>query len=143
MTFAQENLPYRCGNTHSTPSRYNFLKRRRLEKQLNYQNYDNPMFLYAYRAFVDAFAKQDLRIIDKMCEAQLAKSIRSAYQGIAKRNGELFVVDKDIKMKLYLIQSRIVGGVYIDRAKNGRLGDYRVLEKGDRLTYEKLRQRKF
>jgi len=41
------------------PSRFGFFRRWRLEKQLNYNNLKHPIFLFAYRAFIDALATQD------------------------------------------------------------------------------------
>jgi hypothetical protein len=36
------------------PSRFGWFRRWRLEKQLNYNKTEKPIFLYAYRAFIDA-----------------------------------------------------------------------------------------
>ena len=39
------------------PSRYGYFSRWRMESKLNYNNTKHPIFLYAYRAFIDAIAK--------------------------------------------------------------------------------------
>ena len=52
--YARGNLVYKCGNLTDTPSRFGFFRRWRLEKQINYNNAKHPLFLYAYRAFIDA-----------------------------------------------------------------------------------------
>ena len=55
--FARRNLIYKCGNLTDMPSRYGMFRRWRLEKKINYNNV--PIFLYAYRAFIDALATHD------------------------------------------------------------------------------------
>lgn len=56
FNYMRENSVYKCGNLVDMPSRFGFFKRWRLEKQLNYNNHKHPIFLYAYRAFIDALA---------------------------------------------------------------------------------------
>jgi len=68
FNYARENLVYKCGNLTDTPSRFGFFRRRRLEKQVNYNNAKHPIFLYAYRAFIDAMALKDKTTLKKMCE---------------------------------------------------------------------------
>ena len=69
--YCQENLAYKCGNPVNLPSRFNFLKRWRMEKHLNYNNQKHPIFLYAYRAFIDAIVNNDRETLRKMCEKNL------------------------------------------------------------------------
>jgi hypothetical protein len=54
--YARGNLAYKCGNLTDMPSRFGYFKRWRLENQINYNNAKHPIFLYAYRAFIDALA---------------------------------------------------------------------------------------
>ena len=53
-----------------------------------------------------------------MCERQIYQRLNDNFQQIAKYNSRLFCVTKDIKMKMKLLDTRIVKGVYIDRSKN-------------------------
>ena len=57
--YAKNNLAYKCGNLENLPSKYGFFKRWRMENKINYNNLKHPIFLYAYRAFIDALANQD------------------------------------------------------------------------------------
>jgi hypothetical protein len=57
------------------PSRFGFFTRWRLEKKLNYNNTKHPIFLYAYRAFIDALGKNDKETLQKMCEKQLYRRL--------------------------------------------------------------------
>lgn len=59
FAYARDNLVYKCGNLTDMPSRFGWFRRWRLEKQINYNNIKHPIFLYAYRAFIDALAKHD------------------------------------------------------------------------------------
>jgi hypothetical protein len=52
-------------------SRFGWFRRWRLEKKINYNNTKHPIFLYAYRAFIDAMAKHDKQLLAKMCEKNL------------------------------------------------------------------------
>ena len=67
--YAQQSLMYKCGNLTEEPSRFIFWKRWQLEKTLlNYNNQKTSMFLVAYRAFVEALAKDDRVTLKKMTE---------------------------------------------------------------------------
>ncbi len=46
-----------------------------MEKKLNYNNCEHPIFLYAYRAFIDAFGKGDKESLQKMCEKNLYRKL--------------------------------------------------------------------
>jgi len=46
---------------------------------LNYNNTKHPIFLYAYRAFIDALYKNDKEILKKMCEKTLYRAIEKNY----------------------------------------------------------------
>lgn len=75
MDYCRKDLAYKCGNINNCPSEYNFIKRWRLEKQLDYNNLKYPIFLYAYRAFIDALAANDKQVLEKMCERNLYKKL--------------------------------------------------------------------
>ena len=75
MAYAREDLVYKCGNTEDMSSRFWLLKRWRMENKLNYNNCKYPIFLYAYRAFIDALGKQDKITLKKMCERNLYRKI--------------------------------------------------------------------
>lgn len=64
-------MVYKYGNPNNLPSRFGMFKRWRLEKRLNYNNLKNSIFLYAYRAFIDALANNDKKTLEKMCERTL------------------------------------------------------------------------
>jgi hypothetical protein len=72
------------------PSRFNFFRRWRLEKQLNYNNIKHPIFLYAYRAFIDALAISDKATLQKMCEKTLFRRLDSNTQDLTRLNGAYF-----------------------------------------------------
>ena len=46
-----------------------------MEKQLNYNNCKHPIFLYAYRAFVEALGSEDKKTLQKMCEKNLYRRL--------------------------------------------------------------------
>ena len=94
------------------------IKRYRLERKLNYNNYKHPIFLYAYRAFIDALAINDKTTLQKMCERNLYKKLEENYITLERLNAKYFCVTKDIKMKMKLLNTMIVKGVYIDWSKN-------------------------
>ena len=98
------------------PSRFGMLKRWRMEKQLNYHNTKHPIFLYAYRAFIDAFYKRDKVILGKMCERNLYRKIEKNLTDLDKLNAELYLVADNIKIKYKLLDTKIISGdIYIDR----------------------------
>lgn len=80
MTYARENLVYKCGNDKDLNSRFWLIQRWRMENKLNYNHCKYPIFLYAYRAFIDALAKQDKVLLQKMCERNLYRKIENNYQ---------------------------------------------------------------
>lgn len=85
-----------------------------MEKKLNYNNMKHPIFLYAYRAFIDALANNDKEVLRKMCEKNLCKKLESNFKDIDRQNGRYFMVADNIKMKMKLLDTKIIKGVYID-----------------------------
>ena len=88
--YARANLVYKCGNLNDMPSRFGFFRRWRLEKQINYNNAKHPIFLYAYRAFIDAIAKQDKQSLQKMCEKQLYRRLDQNFVDITRMGGSYY-----------------------------------------------------
>jgi hypothetical protein len=55
MEYARSDLIFKYGNNAEADSRFNFMQRWYLERKLlNYNHQKHSMFLYAYRAFLDA-----------------------------------------------------------------------------------------
>ncbi|CDW88670.1 UNKNOWN [Stylonychia lemnae] len=133
--YAKENLVYKCGNLTDMPSRFGFLKRWRHEKQLNYNNCKHPIFLYAYRAFIDALGKHDIQTVSKMCEKNLFRKIENNYKQVNSLNSRYFLIDKNIQMKMKLLDTKIVEGVYLDRSKNLSSSYYDVKETNEKINY--------
>ena len=75
-------------------------------------------FLYAYRAFIGAMGDQDMKQLEKMCERKLLLQIRQNFKDIDRHNYRFFSVAENIKLKMKLLDLRLVRGVYINRAKN-------------------------
>ena len=110
---------YKCGNLTDMPSRFGWFRRWRLQKQLNYNKTDKPIFLYAYRAFIDALGEQDKKTLMKMCEKSLYNKLVQNHTEVAKLNGQYFIVKDRIELKMKLLDTKVItGDVYIDRAKN-------------------------
>ena len=60
----QKDWLYKFGNVQEVKSRFNFFQRMWLERQvLHYHNLEKSMFLFAYRAFLDAYAEQDQKTL--------------------------------------------------------------------------------
>ena len=137
--YARGNLVYKCGNLTDTPSRFGFFRRWRLEKQINYNNAKHPLFLYAYRAFIDALANQDKVTLQKMCENTLFHKLNDNFTQMKKQRGEYYQVAKDIQLKMKLLDTKIVtGSVHIDRGKNLSKDYYEVIEeKVDKVIYKR------
>jgi hypothetical protein len=109
-------------------SRFGMFRRWRLEKQINYNNAKHPIFLYAYRAFIDALAKQDAPTLQKMCERSLYRKLDQNFRDIGRLNSEFFLVAQNIQLKMKLLDTRVIqGSVYIDRAKNLSAHYYEVI----------------
>lgn len=132
-------MAYKCGNLTDSPSRFGFFRRRRLEKQVNYNNTKHPIFLYAYRAFIDALAQQDKATLKKMCEGTLYQRLMANSEALSKYHSEYYLVAKDIQLKMKLLDTRIITGpVYIERSKNLQKEYYDVTENSaDKVTYKK------
>lgn len=139
FSYARENLAYKCGNLTDSPSRFGFFRRRRLEKQVNYNGTKHPIFLYAYRAFIDAMAQGDKATLKKMCEATLYQRLQANSEALTKYRGEYFLVAKDIQLKMKLLDTRVItGAVFIERSKNLQKDYYEVTENSaDKVTYKK------
>lgn len=135
--YTAENFAYRAGNTNTLKSKYGYFKRRRLEKQINYKNMEVPPFLYAYRAFIEAFRLQDFKTLKRMCEPRFYEQFKSAVIGIEKRGGKFFVVDEDVKMKYKLIELKLIEGLYINRKQNLPLEEYEINEKDSVAVFTK------
>ena len=146
FSYARDHLVYKCGNLTDTPSRFGWFRRRRLEKQINYTNTKHPIFMYAYRAFIDALATNDRPTLQKMCERTLFRALDHNHSELSKRHAEYYLVSQGIQMKMKLIDTRVItGGVHIDRSKNLSAHYYDVVEGVDdkgkasdmKITYKK------
>ena len=81
MDYAQNDFVLKIGNYTQEPSRFNFIKRWFLERNLlNYNHQEKSMFLIAYRAFIAALASHDEETLKKMVEPKLYKSIHENHQ---------------------------------------------------------------
>jgi hypothetical protein len=96
------------------------------------------MFLYAYRAFIEALANKDTPRLKKMCEKSLYRLIESNYNEMDKLNGKYFQVAKNIKLKMKLLDTKIIKGVSIERSKNLSSHYYSIKESKDAIEYEKI-----
>jgi hypothetical protein len=128
---------YKCGNPNDMGSRFNFLRRWRLERQLNYSNMKHPIFLYAYRAFIDALAKGDKPTLQKMCEKQLYRRLVENQTEVERMGFAYYLVADKIQMKMKLLDTRVISGVYLDRSKNLSAQYYEVQEEKDKTVYTK------
>jgi len=82
LDYSRKNLIYKCGNTEEEASRFGFFRRLHLERTvLNHNAFslfgtkDASMFLYAYRAFIDALGTGDKAELKKMTEPRLYKRL--------------------------------------------------------------------
>lgn len=137
--YARGNLVYKCGNLTDMPSRFGWFRRWRLEKQLNYTKTEKPIFLYAYRAFIDALGEQDKKTLMKMCEKSLYNRLVQNHNEVARLSGQYFTVKDRIELKMKLLDTKVItGDVYIDRAKNLSAQYYEVThDKQDKVIYKK------
>lgn len=77
------------------------------------------MFLFAYRAFLDAYASQDTKTLQKMCEPKLFRMLQDNFRTINQHNMKPFLsLPNKRRMKASLTDMMQVEGVYIDRTKN-------------------------
>ena len=72
-----------------------------------------------------------------MCEKNLYKKLDANLSEIEKMNGRLFLIKDNIKMKMKLLDSRVINGIYIDRSKNFTSPYYDVEETPDKVNYRK------
>ena len=70
---------------------------------MNYNKQKNSMFIYAYRAFVDALCDGDSSTLKKMTDRNVYKAIMRDKHQIEKHNFKYVKVNKDIKMKIRLL----------------------------------------
>lgn len=83
-------MVYKCGNVQSEKSKFNFIKRWHLEKTvLNHSRFSREsMFLFAYRAFIDALGSGDKATIKKMTEPVLCARLFANIDNISKFNAK-------------------------------------------------------
>ena len=136
---------YKCGNTEEQSSSFNFIKRMHLEKTVLGHNpwslfgsKDASMFLYAYRAFIEALGTGDKAGLKKMVEASLYKRLLDNIDTVAeaKYDSSYFKVADKIKLKLKLLDLQIINGVYIDRTRNLDPSFYDIVRDKNKFTYK-------
>lgn len=72
-----------------------------------------------------------------MTESRLYRKILTNHEEIERLGSQMFIVDKDIRMKLKLLDLQIVQGAYIDRGKNLSSDFYEIEETRDKLIYKR------
>lgn len=72
-----------------------------------------------------------------MCEKKLYKKLESNSKDIERLNGEYFLVAENIKLKMKLLDTKIIKGVYLDWSKNIGAKSYNVTDDKDKTVYQK------
>eukprot|EP00347_Sterkiella_histriomuscorum_P001976 403369947 len=72
-----------------------------------------------------------------MCEKSLYKKLDENFRIMNSHNCEYFTVAENIKMKMKLLDTRIIDGIYLDRSKNLSSNYYDVVEKKEKTTYSR------
>ena len=72
-----------------------------------------------------------------MCERSLFRRLDSNFQELSKLHGEFYLVDKDIKLKLKLLDTKIITGVHIERNKNLSAHYYDITEEKEKIIFSK------
>ena len=67
---------------------------------LNYNKQDKSMFLYAYRAFIAALAKNDRVTLKKMTEPYLYSILCKNHDALEKHNCQYFSVEGKGKIQM-------------------------------------------
>ena len=70
---------------------------------LNYNNQKHSMFLFAYRAFIEALATKDTKTLKKMTEKNLYNALVRDQKKFDELDFEYTKVDKKIQMKMRLL----------------------------------------
>jgi hypothetical protein len=95
------------------------------------------MFLFAYRAFIEALGTGDKDTLKKMTEPSLYKRLLGNVEtiGMDKFDSSYFKVADKIKLKMKLLDLQIINGVYIDRTRNLNPNFYEITADASKIIY--------
>lgn len=88
MAYKRKNLVYQSDNKIDESSRFNFIRRWHLERTvLNHSRFSkNSMFLFAYRAYIEALGTQNKETLRKMSEPRLYSRLIANFENMNKFN---------------------------------------------------------